>query len=81
MVLANCLKQVVCSNLVVADQVYQFSGRRAGRQWAPDPAGAEAWPAASMCRSAAFPHLPSSVGRVVFGVFKSGPVLYLREMY
>lgn len=27
------------------------------------------------------PHLPSMVGRVVFGVFKSGPVLYIREVY
>lgn len=26
-------------------------------------------------------HLPSTVGTVVFGVFKSGPVIYLREMY
>ncbi|UQV45846.1 polymer-forming cytoskeletal protein [Janthinobacterium lividum] len=26
-------------------------------------------------------HLPSTVGSVVFGVFKSGPVIYLREMY
>lgn len=27
------------------------------------------------------PYLPSTVGTVVFGVFKSGPVIYLREMY
>lgn len=27
------------------------------------------------------PHLPSMVGRVVFGIFKSGPVLYIREVY
>ncbi|KAB8050461.1 hypothetical protein GCN78_13505 [Janthinobacterium rivuli] len=26
-------------------------------------------------------YLPSTVGTVVFGVFKSGPVIYLREMY
>ncbi|PLY39592.1 hypothetical protein CSZ94_25505 [Janthinobacterium sp. ROICE36] len=27
------------------------------------------------------PYLPSTLGRAVFGVFKSGPVLYLRELY
>lgn len=27
------------------------------------------------------PYLPSTTGRVVFGIAKSGPVLYLREMY
>jgi MSHA biogenesis protein MshQ len=27
------------------------------------------------------PYLPSTQGRAVFGVFKSGPVIYLREMY
>lgn len=27
------------------------------------------------------PHLPSMIGRAVFGVFKSGPVLYIREVY
>ena len=27
------------------------------------------------------PYLPSTVGRAVFGVFKSGPVIYLRELY
>lgn len=27
------------------------------------------------------PYLPSTVGRAVFGVLKSGPVIYLRELY
>lgn len=27
------------------------------------------------------PYLPSTVGRAVFGTFKSGPVIYLREIY
>ena len=27
------------------------------------------------------PYLPSTAGRAVFGVFKSGPVIYLRELY
>lgn len=79
-VLANCLKQVVCSNLVVADQVYQFSGgvlAGNGRLTlqAPKVAGSVD------VSVGGFSYLPSSVGRVVFGVFKSGPVLYLREMY
>ena len=79
-VLANCLKQVVCSNLVVADQVYQFStGVLAGNGrltlQAPRVAGSVD------VSVGGFSYLPSSVGRVVFGVFKSGPVLYLREMY
>ena len=26
-------------------------------------------------------YLPSTVGTVVFGVLRSGPVIYLREMY
>ena len=79
-VLANCLKQLVCSNLVVADQVYQFSGgvlAGNGRLTlqAPRVAGSVD------VSVGGFSYLPSSVGRVVFGVFKSGPVLYLREMY
>jgi MSHA biogenesis protein MshQ len=79
-VLANCLKQVVCSGLVVADQVYQFStGVLAGNGrltlQAPRVAGSVD------VSVGGFSYLPSSVGRVVFGVFKSGPVLYLREMY
>lgn len=79
-VLANCLKQVVCSNLVVADQVYQFNGgvlAGNGRLTlqAPRVAGSVD------VSVGGFSYLPSSVGRVVFGVFKSGPVLYLREMY
>lgn len=28
-----------------------------------------------------FSYLPSTIGRAVFGVYKSGPVIYLREMY
>ncbi|MFZ4875968.1 DUF6701 domain-containing protein [Janthinobacterium sp. Mn2066] len=28
-----------------------------------------------------FPYLPSTIGRAVFGVYKSGPVIYLRELY
>lgn len=79
-VLANCLKQVVCSNLVVSDQVYQFgTGVLAGNGrltlQAPRVAGSVD------VSVGGFSYLPSSVGRVVFGVFKSGPVLYLREMY
>ena len=79
-VLANCLKQVVCSNLVVADQPYQFSGgvlAGNGRLTllAPKVAGSVDVSVGGIS------YLPSSVGRVVFGVFKSGPVLYLREMY
>lgn len=79
-VLANCLKQLVCSNLVVADQVYQFgSGVLTGNGrltlQAPKVAGSVD------VSVGGFSYLPSSVGRVVFGVFKSGPVLYLREMY
>ena len=79
-VLANCLKQVVCSNLVVADQVYQFgTGVLAGNGrltlQPPRVAGSVD------VSVGGFSYLPSSVGRVVFGVFRSGPVLYLREMY
>lgn len=79
-VLANCLKQVVCSGLVVADQLYQFGSgvlSNNGRLTlqAPKLVGSVD------VSVGGFSYLPSSVGRVVFGVFKSGPVLYLREMY
>lgn len=79
-VLANCLKQLVCSNVAVADQLYQFNGgvlAGNGRLTllAPKVAGSVD------VSVGGFSYLPSSVGRVVFGVFKSGPVLYLREMY
>ncbi|WP_141213244.1 polymer-forming cytoskeletal protein [Janthinobacterium sp. PC23-8] len=79
-VLANCTKALVCSTLVVADQVYQFSSgvlAANGRLTlqAPKVAGSVDVSLGGL------PHFPSTVGRVVFGVFKSGPVLYIREMY
>ncbi|OBV37002.1 polymer-forming cytoskeletal protein [Janthinobacterium psychrotolerans] len=79
-VLANCLKQVVCNPVMIADQAYQFSGGvLAGNDrltlLAPKVAGSVD------VSVGGFSYLPSSVGRVVFGVFRSGPVLYLREMY
>ena len=79
-VLANCLKQVVCNPVMIADQPYQFTGgvlAGNGRLTllAPKVAGSVD------VSVGGFSYLPSSVGRVVFGVFRSGPVLYLREMY
>ncbi len=79
-VLANCTKALACGTLVVADQVYQFNGgvlAGNGRLTlqAPKVAGSVDVSLGGL------PHFPSTVGRVVFGVFKSGPVLYIREMY
>jgi len=79
-VLANCTKALVCGTLAVADQAYQFIGGvlpANGRLTlqAPKVAGSVDVSLGGM------PHFPSTVGRVVFGVFKSGPVLYIREMY
>lgn len=79
-VLANCLKQLVCSSVVVNDQVYLFNGGQLlgnGRLTLQPPKVAGSVDVSI----GGLPHLPSTVGRAVFGVFKSGPVLYLREMY
>lgn len=78
--LANCLKSLVCSALQVNGQSFIFSSGElvgSGRLvlQAPGVAGSVDVSVTGL------PYLPSTVGRVVFGVFKSGPVLYLREMY
>ena len=79
-VLADCLKQLVCSSLVVNDQLYLFSnGELLGNgrlTLQPPRVGGSV-----NVSIGGFPYLPSTVGRVVFGIAKSGPVLYLREMY
>jgi MSHA biogenesis protein MshQ len=79
-VLADCIKQLVCSSLVVNDQLYLFSnGELLGNgrlTLQPPRVGGSV-----NVSIGGLPHLPSTVGRVVFGIAKSGPVLYLREMY
>ncbi|MGK5025159.1 DUF6701 domain-containing protein [Janthinobacterium sp. RB2R34] len=78
--LANCLKSLVCSALQVNGQSFIFSGGElvgSGRLvlQAPGAAGSVDVSVTGL------PYLPSTVGRVVFGISRSGPVLYMREMY
>lgn len=77
--LARCSK-LNCASLIVNDQLYPFSGgqlpanARLSLQ-APRAAGSVDVSVVGL------PYLPSTTGRVVFGIARSGPVLYLREMY
>lgn len=77
---ANCTKSLVCPDLVAAVASYRFNAGQlpvAGRLslQAPNQAGSVDVSVVGL------PYLPSTIGRVVFGIAKSGPVLYLREMY
>lgn len=77
---ANCSKSLVCSGLAATGASYGFNAGQlpvAGRLTlqAPNQAGSVDVSVVGL------PYLPSTVGRVVFGIAKSGPVLYLREMY
>ncbi|KAB8042092.1 DUF6701 domain-containing protein [Janthinobacterium aquaticum] len=77
---ANCTKSLVCSDLVAAVASYRFNAGQlpvAGRLslQAPNQAGSVDVSVVGL------PYLPSTIGRVVFGIAKSGPVLYLREVY
>lgn len=78
--LARCSKQLNCASLMVNDQLYAVSGgqlpanARLSLQ-APRAAGSVDVSVSGL------PYLPSTTGRVVFGIARSGPVLYLREMY
>lgn len=77
---ANCTKSLVCSGLVAAGSNYRVSAGQlpvAGRLslQAPNQAGSVDVSVIGL------PYLPSTIGRLVFGIAKSGPVLYLREVY
>lgn len=79
-VLEKCSTQQICTSVRVYDQLYVFSaGQLAGNGrltlLAPGVAGN------FNVAVDGLPYLPSTAGHVVFGIAKSGPVLYLREMY
>ena len=81
-VLANCKQSLVCSALAVADGTYTVDKGvlpPAKRLMLLAPGAGKVGSVDVSVPGIA--HLPSTVGTVVFGVFKSGPVIYLREMY
>ncbi|WP_175533433.1 MULTISPECIES: polymer-forming cytoskeletal protein [unclassified Janthinobacterium] len=80
--LANCKQALVCDPKMVADGTYTVDKG----VLPPNKRLVLLAPGAGQVGSVdvsvpGFVHLPSTVGTVVFGVFKSGPVIYLREMY
>lgn len=56
------------------------NGKGVFRVAPPSPAAASAG-SAEVTLGALFPYLPSAAGRVTFGVYRSGPVIYRREVY
>jgi MSHA biogenesis protein MshQ len=81
-VFANCKKTLVCTDFKLADGTYTVGKGILP----PNKRLVLLAPGAGKSGSVdvsvpGHPYLPSTVGTVVFGVFKSGPVIYLREMY
>ena len=80
--LANCKQSLVCADLKVADGTYTVDKGILPPNKRLILLAPGAGKAGSVDVSVgSHPYLPSTVGTVVFGVFKSGPVIYLREMY
>ena len=80
--LANCKKVLVCADLAVADVPYGVDKGVLPQDKRLTLLAPGAGKVGSVDVSiSGHPYLPSTVGTVVFGVFKSGPVIYLREMY
>ena len=80
--LNNCKKALVCANLQVADGPYTVSQGELPKNKMLTLLAPGAGRTGSVDVSVpGLPYLPSTVGTVVFGVFKSGPVIYIREMY
>ena len=81
-VLANCKKTLDCAKLAVDDRTYTVVQGALPQTNLLTLLAPGAGKAGSVDVSVgSHPYLASSVGTVVFGVFKSGPVIYLREMY
>ncbi|MGK5057951.1 DUF6701 domain-containing protein [Janthinobacterium sp. LB2P49] len=81
-VFANCKKTLVCSDFKLDDGTYTVDKGILPSSKRLTLAAPGAGKAGSVDVSVVgHPYLPSTVGTVVFGVFKSGPVIYLREMY
>jgi MSHA biogenesis protein MshQ len=81
-VFANCKKTLVCKDFTLADGTYTVDKGVLPQNRRLILAAPGAGKSGSVDVSVSgHPYLPSTVGTVVFGVFKSGPVIYLREMY
>lgn len=81
-VLANCKKTLDCAKLAVDDRTYTVVQGALPQTNLLTLLAPGAGNAGSVDVSVgSHPYLASTVGTVVFGVFKSGPVIYLREMY
>jgi MSHA biogenesis protein MshQ len=81
-VLANCKKTLDCAQLAVDDRTYTVVQGALPQTNLLTLLAPGAGKAGSVDVSVgSHPYLASTVGTVVFGVFKSGPVIYLREMY
>ncbi|MGK5048518.1 DUF6701 domain-containing protein [Janthinobacterium sp. GB4P2] len=81
-VLANCKKTLDCSKLAADDRTYtvvQGALPQANRLTLLAPGAGKAGSVDVSVGSHRY--LASSVGVVVFGILKSGPVIYLRELY
>lgn len=80
--LANCKKTLDCSELAADDQTYtvvQGALPQASRLTLLAPGAGKAGRVDVAVGKHAY--LGSTVGSVVFGILKSGPVIYLRELY
>ncbi|MBW3501418.1 polymer-forming cytoskeletal protein [Janthinobacterium sp. NKUCC08_JDC] len=78
----NCKKTLDCGKLAVDDRIYTVTQGALPQTNLLTLLAPGAGKAGSVDVSVgSHPYLASTVGTVVFGVFKSGPVIYLREMY
>lgn len=81
-VLANCKKTLDCGALAVADGTYTVVNGALPQNKRLIVLAPGAGKAGSVDVAVAkHVYLASTVGSIVFGVFRSGPVIYLREMY
>ena len=81
-VLANCKKTLDCAKLAVDDRKYTVvQGALPQTNLLTLLAPGVGKTGSVDVSVGSHSYLPSTVGTVVFGVFKSGPVIYLREMY
>ena len=82
MVLANCKKTLDCSKLAVDDRTYTVAQGALPQINLLTLLAPGAGKAGSVDVSVGnHPYLGSTVGVAVFGILRSGPVIYLREIY
>lgn len=81
-VFANCKKTLVCTDFKLANGTYTVNNGILPPNRRLTLAAPGVGKSGSVDVSVpGLSYLPSTTGTVVFGVFKSGPVIYLREMY